>query len=115
MLVAGAIVVIAKDDVVFDFSGEPLCGDVVDIAGTAADDFDLVCSEYVDCTFTHVACEHDAHAHVGEDGADVGFAAAAFGGGHGFFVCDLIVAVQSENGVVITMAEMVVDLTVAGG
>jgi len=115
MLVICAIVVVTHDELILDFARQPFRGDVIDVAGTAAHDLDLVGIQYVDRALAHVACEHDLNAHIGKDWADIRFATATFGGIHGFLVDDLVVIIQSEDGVVIAMAEMVVDVSVAGG
>lgn len=115
VIVAVAIVVIAGDQVVFEVAGKVFGGDVVDGAGAAADDFDLVGLEDVDCALAHVAGEHYFDAEVGENRGYVGFAAAAFRGVHCLFVNDIFVIIQSEDGVVVTMAEVVVDIAVTGG
>ncbi len=109
-----AVVVVANDHGVFDLTCQPFGDYVVDIAGTAAYYLDFVGTEDVDRALAHVTGEHDFYAHLGKDRGDVGLATATFGRSHVLFADNVVVAVQSDDGVMVAMSEMVVDLAVTG-
>lgn len=108
-----AVVVVAGDLVVLEGAGEVGGKDVFDWAAATADDLDAVCIENVQSAVAHVAGEQHTHAHAGHGWGDVRFAAAALWrwkilGGENFS------AFNGGDGVVVAVAEMVVDAAVSG-
>jgi len=115
MVMAVAVMMVAGDEIVFNVAGNPLGGDFIDGAGAASDNFDADAGQDVDCALAHVAGEHDFDAFVSKYRGYVGFAAAALWGVHAFLGDNLFVVVQSDDGVVIAMAEVVINVAVSGG
>jgi hypothetical protein len=109
------IVVVTGDEVVLNVSCEPFIYYFFDGAGAPSDDLNADALEDVDGTFTHVACQHGFDAFLGEDRGDVGFAAASFRRIHGLGLYYVLFIVESHEGVVIAMAEVIVDISVTSG
>ena len=85
-----------------------------DTARAAANDSNIVFLQHILRALAHISCEHNLHAHILQYGGDTRLATAPLGRGQGFAGYNLAI-LDGENRIVVAMAEVVINTTVACG
>ena len=93
---------------IYDFTFK-ICGcDIPDVPGTSSYHFDMMGCKDIQGSLPHISRQHHADTHLLQFIRYVGLAAASLRRRNGFAPRNLIVLIYCQNGVILTVTEMVI-------